>query len=132
MERGHRQDVPPSTHFTAGSDGALAVDGASVEAIAAAHGTPTHVLSAASIREAYRSISLAIGERALVAYAMKANGNPAVLRLLAELGAGADVVSGGELYWALRASEISELIFPILSRSGKIPTVCAFSNMCAT
>ncbi len=117
MERGHRQDVPPSTHFTAGSDGALAVDGASVEAIAAAHGTPTHVLSAASIREAYRSISLAIGERALVAYAMKANGNPAVLRLLAELGAGADVVSGGELYWALRAGIPADRI--VMSGVGK-------------
>jgi len=117
MERGHREDVPPSAHFVTGSDGALAVDGVSLETIAAAHGTPTHVLSAEAIRRAYASISAAIGPNALVAYAMKANGNPAVIRLLASLGAGVDVVSGGELYWALASGVPADRI--VMSGVGK-------------
>src|SRR5687768_13755747 len=103
MEHGSRQDVPPSAHF-ASVQGELACDGVPLSAIAAAHGTPTHVCSARAIERAYRSIDEAVGATPhLICYAMKANGSPAILRLLGSLGAGIDVVSGGELYWALRA-----------------------------
>jgi diaminopimelate decarboxylase len=80
------------------------LDGVAFSRIADDFGTPTHVYSAASIRRAYTSIETALsGRRHVVCYAMKANGHPAIVRLLATLGAGADVVSGGELYWALRS-----------------------------
>jgi diaminopimelate decarboxylase len=117
MERGTRQDVPPSAHYVRDADGVLTVDGVSLESIADAHGTPTHVLSAESIRRAYASIAGALPARALVAYAMKANGNPAILRMLAGLGAGADVVSAGELFWALRCGIPAERI--VMSGVGK-------------
>ncbi len=112
MERGTRQGVPPSAHFVTD-----AVDGVALDAIAEAHGTPTHVVSAEAIRRAYASIAGALPARSLVAYAMKANGSPAILRLLAGLGAGADVVSGGELYWALRCGIPAERI--VMSGVGK-------------
>jgi diaminopimelate decarboxylase len=103
MKTGNRGGVPASAHFAPGDDGALACDGVALARIAAEHGTPTHVYSAAAIAEAYRFIDAALGASPhLICYAMKANGAPAILRLLAGLGAGADVVSGGELHWALR------------------------------
>ena len=117
MERGHRADVPPSAHFTEVAPGVLGVDGHALAILANVHGTPLHVVSAAAIRRAYASVAHAIGPRALVAYAMKANGNPAILRLLASLGAGADVVSGGELYWALKAGIPADRI--VMSGVGK-------------
>ena len=118
MERGLREDVPESAHFVRAADGALAVDGVSIEVIADAHGTPLHVVSAECIRRAYASVASALApNRALIAYAMKANGNPAVVRLLASLGAGADVVSGGELYWALASGVPADRI--VMSGVGK-------------
>lgn len=117
MERGHRQDVPPSVHFSPGVGGDVCVDGHPLAVIADEHGTPAHVVSAASIRRAYASIRAAIGDRALVAYAMKANGNPAIVGLLAGLGAGADVVSAGELHWALAAGVPADRI--VMSGVGK-------------
>ncbi len=100
MDRGSRTDVPPSAWITE-REGALVAEGVSFEALASAHGTPLHVVSASAIREAYRSIDLALeGLPHLVCYAMKANGNPAIVRLLAGLGAGIDAVSGGEVHWA--------------------------------
>ncbi|MDQ3036692.1 MAG: diaminopimelate decarboxylase [Myxococcota bacterium] len=117
MDRGSRTDVPSSAHFRI-EQGQLAVDGVRLEQIAAEVGTPTHVYSASAIRSAYRAIDAALGgSRHLICYAMKANGHPAILRLLAELGAGADVVSGGELHWALRAGIPAERI--VFSGVGK-------------
>lgn len=116
MERGHKQDVPPSAHFVR-RDGELFAEGAPLAQIASEHGTPAHVTSAEAIRSAYRAIRAAVGDRALIAYAMKANGNPAIVGLLAALGAGADVVSGGELHWALAAGVPAERI--VMSGVGK-------------
>jgi len=82
----------------------LHCEGVLLEAIADAVGTPTYVYSASAIEGGYRAYDEALaGLPHLVCYAVKANMNLAVLRLLADLGAGADVVSGGELYRALRA-----------------------------
>lgn len=72
--------------------------------IAQGAGTPTYVYSHAALERAYRDLDEAFGDLDhLVCYAVKANGNLAVLRALASFGAGADIVSGGELYRAMRA-----------------------------
>jgi diaminopimelate decarboxylase len=84
--------------------GALYAEDVAVSDIAAAAGTPFYVYSAATIRRHFRVFAEAFqGLDALVCYAMKANSNQAVLRLLAKEGAGMDVVSGGELARALAA-----------------------------
>jgi diaminopimelate decarboxylase len=83
-------------------DGLLHAEGVSLEDIAADHGTPCYVYSRAALTvafEDYRAALVAHGvaERALVCYAVKANSNVAILKLFADLGAGFDIVSGGEL-----------------------------------
>jgi diaminopimelate decarboxylase len=84
--------------------GRLHCDATPLDRIAEAVGTPTYVYSAGAITEVYQAYDQALsGLPHLVCYAVKANMNLAVLGLLARLGAGADVVSGGELYRALRA-----------------------------
>jgi diaminopimelate decarboxylase len=118
MEHGSRTDVPSSLHFAAGPDGSLACDGVPLRRIADDVGTPTHVYSSASIERSYRSIDASLASLPhLVCYAAKANGNPAILRKIASLGAGVDVVSGGELFWALRCGFAPEKI--VFSGVGK-------------
>jgi len=78
--------------------GALCVEGVSLEEIAQRFGTPCYVYSRAAIEAAYLVFTQALHARdALVCYSVKANSNLAVLSLLARLGAGFDIVSGGEL-----------------------------------
>lgn len=85
-------------------DGRLHAEEVAVEAIAAAVGTPFYCYSTATLTRHYRVFADAFADiDARVCYAMKANSNQAVLKTLAALGAGADVVSGGELARALRA-----------------------------
>ena len=84
--------------------GGLRCEGVALDEIARESGTPTYVYSHAAIQRAYGELDEAFsGLDHLVCYAVKANGNLAVLRALASLGAGADIVSGGELYRAMRA-----------------------------
>lgn len=72
--------------------------------IAARAGTPCYVYSSGSILERFRAYDSALGEVPhKVCYAVKANSNLGLLRLLAEAGAGFDIVSGGELYRVLAA-----------------------------
>jgi diaminopimelate decarboxylase len=79
-------------------DGELTCDGVSLAAIARAAGTPVYVYSSALIEENFRRFDAALAPVSrLVCYAAKANSNLTLLRKLAELGAGVDVVSGGEL-----------------------------------
>ncbi len=67
-------------------------------------GTPVYLYSRAELlRRAEVYVSAVPPERTLACYAVKANGNVTLLRLLAEAGLGADVTSGGELYLALQA-----------------------------
>ena len=85
-------------------DGRLCVDGLPLDEVVAATGTPTYVYSLDAVAAAYRRLAAAfapVGGRVL--YAVKANSNLAVLGTLAQLGAGFDVVSGGELVRVLRA-----------------------------
>ena len=79
-------------------------EGVDLASLARREGTPLHVYSAAAVRDRLRALHAALaGLDAGVCYAVKANGNGAILRLMAEEGAGADIVSGGELWRALRA-----------------------------
>ncbi|WP_048645105.1 diaminopimelate decarboxylase [Nitratireductor soli] len=85
-------------------DGVLYAEDVPVPAIAAAVGTPFYCYSTATLTRHYRVFSEAFaGLDALVCYAVKANSNQAVLKTLAALGAGMDVVSEGELRRALAA-----------------------------
>lgn len=85
-------------------DGALACEGVPLETIAASAGTPTYVYSAGAIREQYGRLDRALSPvRHRIHYSVKANSNLAILALLRSLGAGVDIVSGGELYRALAA-----------------------------
>ena len=85
-------------------DGVLHAEDVPVPRIAAEVGTPFYCYSTATLTRHFRVFSAAFaGLDALVCYAMKANSNQAVIRTLAKLGAGADVVSEGELRRALAA-----------------------------
>ncbi|PWE32477.1 diaminopimelate decarboxylase [Maritimibacter sp. 55A14] len=78
-------------------DGVLHAEDVPLPEIAAAAGTPFYVYSTATLTRHFRLFDEALaGMDHLVCYAMKANSNLAVLRVLADLGAGMDVVSGGE------------------------------------
>lgn len=92
-------------------DGELHAESVALSAIAADVGTPVYVYSVAAMTDAYQRFAGALaGQRAQVCYAMKANSNLAVIRTFAELGAGADVVSDGELQRALAAGIPAERI----------------------
>jgi diaminopimelate decarboxylase len=85
-------------------DGALFAEEVDITALADKVGTPFYVYSAATLRRHVRVMTEAFeGIPTLVAYAMKANSNQAVLKVIAGAGAGADVVSGGELQRAIAA-----------------------------
>ena len=85
-------------------DGALSCEGVPLERIAHDVGTPAYVYSAATIRDRYERLDRmleSVPHR--IHYTLKANSSRGLLELVRELGAGADVVSGGELVRALRA-----------------------------
>ena len=83
----------------------LCCDGVSLEDLATEYGTPLYVYSAEQIRYRFGLFQAAFaGREATVYYAVKANSSLAILRMLAELGAGFDIVSGGELERVRRAS----------------------------
>jgi diaminopimelate decarboxylase len=92
-------------------DGVLHAENVPVPEIAKAVGTPFYVYSTATLERHYKVFSGAFADiDSLVCYAMKANSNQAVLRTLAKLGAGIDVVSGGEMRRALSAGVPAERI----------------------
>ena len=99
-------------------DGALHAEDVALKDIAEAVGTPFYCYSTATIERHYRVFSAAFADApATVCYSLKANANLAVVRTLAALGAGADVVSGGELRRALAAGVPAERI--VFSGVGK-------------
>jgi diaminopimelate decarboxylase len=99
-------------HFQYRGDTLFAED-VDITALAGDVGTPFYVYSAATLRRHVRVMREAFaGINTLVAYAMKANSNQAVLRVVAREGAGADVVSGGELERAIAAGiPASKIVF---------------------
>lgn len=96
--------------------GVLHCEDVNLNALAAEHGTPLYVYSARTVRENYQRLDEAIADLDHhIAYAVKANSNLSVLRLLAELGSGFDIVSGGELFRVIKA--------------GGNPGLCSFAGV---
>ncbi len=99
-------------------NGVLHAEDVAIPEIAAAVGTPFYIYSTATLTRHYKLFDEALdGLDHLVCYAMKANSNQAVLRLMASLGAGVDVVSGGEYQRAIAAGFPGEKI--VFSGVGK-------------
>lgn len=95
--------MPLTKHFHY-KNNELYCDRLRVRDIARKIGTPFYLYSASSFREQFLSLQKALKSlKPLICYAVKANSNIAILNLLAKLGAGFDIVSGGELFRALKA-----------------------------
>ena len=85
-------------------NGELFAEDLSLAALAAEHGTPLYVYSRTHLQAQYRSLAQAMARvKPLICYSVKANSNGAVMRTLLDCGSGLDIVSGGELFRALRA-----------------------------
>jgi diaminopimelate decarboxylase len=96
----------------------LHCEGVALPEVAARVGTPCYVYSASTILDNFRAYDEAFGDLPhTVCYAVKANGNLSLLRMLAQAGAGFDIVSGGELYRVLKAGGDPEKI--VFSGVGK-------------
>lgn len=105
-------------HHFAYRDGVLHAEDVDLRLVAEAVGTPFYCYASATLERHYRVFAEAFaGTDALVCYAMKANSNQAVLATLGRLGAGMDIVSGGELRRALAAGVPGERI--VFSGVGK-------------
>src|SRR5438105_8676364 len=90
-------------------DGEFHCEAVPFRKIAEAVGTPCYVYSHARLTRQFRGFDAAFKDVPhITAYAIKANSNIAVLRLLAQEGAGADIVSAGELYRALHAGMLHQ------------------------
>ncbi len=108
----HYQAIAPDATPT------LHVEQISLAQLAAQYGTPLYVYSHKAISNAYLSLQSAFGDAPhLICFAVKANSNLAVLNLLATLGAGFDIVSGGELARVLAAGGSADRV--IFSGTGK-------------
>src|ERR1700733_7157182 len=101
----------------------LLLDDVPLAGIADAVGTPTWVYSAATMRARYKALAAAMSDAGLdmhMHYAVKANDSRAVLSLFGHLGAGADVVSGGELLKARRAGiPVSKIVYSGVGKSAR-------------
>jgi len=84
-------------------DNNLFIEDVSASFIAKTYGTPTYIYSAKQIHDNFQQYALNMPPNGLVCYAVKANSNIAILQLLAKLGAGFDIVSGGELARVIKA-----------------------------
>jgi len=100
-------------------DGVLCAEGIALPQIAGQFGTPCYVYSRAALYAAFEAYRAAIkGRDALICYAVKANPNLAILNLFARLGAGFDIVSGGELARVLAAGgEAGKVVFSGVGKS---------------
>jgi len=102
-------------------DGVLCAEQVSLEDIARRFGTPCYVYSRAAIERAYREYADELaGRPSLVCYSVKANSNLAVLSVMAKLGAGFDIVSGGELARVLAAGgDPAKVVFSGIGKSAE-------------
>jgi diaminopimelate decarboxylase len=103
--------------------GKLHIENVALEKIAAVHGTPVYCYSAERIADNFHAWQKALraimpDDRFTICYACKANSNLSVMKLLGKLGAGADVVSGGELLRALKADiPAAKIVFSGVGKS---------------
>jgi diaminopimelate decarboxylase len=92
-------------------DGKLFAEEVSVTKLAEEYGTPLYIYSAATFRRHFEAFDSAFsGLNHMTCYSVKANSNLSILKMLGEMGAGMDVVSGGELFRALKAGIAPEKI----------------------
>lgn len=104
--------------YFAYKDQQLFAENVSLEDVAKTYGTPSYVYSKATIERHWHAFDKAAGDRPhLICYAVKANSNLAVLNVLAKLGSGFDIVSGGELIRVLKAGGDSRKV--VFSGVGK-------------
>lgn len=97
----------------------LHLEGVSLRALAEEFGTPLYVYSASYVRDRVRAYQQAFPD-ALICYAVKANFNPHIISLAREEGAGADIVSGGELFLSLKAGvESSRIVYAGVGKTVK-------------
>jgi diaminopimelate decarboxylase len=107
----------------ASHDSRLHAEGVPLDEIAETYGTPCYVYSRAALVTAFQDYRQAltahgVADRALVCYAVKANSNLAILELFASLGAGFDIVSGGELARVLAAGgDAGKILFSGVGKS---------------
>ena len=114
-------------------DNLLYAEGVNLSELADAYGTPCYVYSKAAIRSNYQAFSQALRSwPTTICYAVKANSNLAVLNLLAELGAGFDIVSIGELERVMRAGgDVNKVIFSgVAKREDEIRRALAAGIYC--
>lgn len=97
-------------HFPRDGEGGLTIGGLSVAALADTYGTPLFLYDAAVMRSAYRALAGAVAGFAQVDYSVKANPAPAVIRVFAQEGAGAEIASGAEFEAALGAGLAADRI----------------------
>ena len=113
-------------HHFAYRDGVLHAEGVNLASLAEAVGTPFYCYSTATLERHYRVFAEAFADvPSMVCYSVKANSNQAVIATLAQLGAGADVVSGGELKRARRAGVPADKI--MFSGIGKTAAELTFA-----
>jgi len=97
----------------------LYLEGVSLRALAEEFGTPLYIYSSSYIRDRIRAYRESFPE-ALICYAVKANFNPYIVALVKEEGAGADIVSGGELFISLKAGiEPSRIVYAGVGKTVK-------------
>jgi diaminopimelate decarboxylase len=104
---------PLVTKHLVRQNGQLQLESVPLAEVARAHGTPCYVYSRAALEDAYQGYRSALaGRDTLICYAVKANSNLAILNLFARLGAGFDIVSGGELARVLAAGgDAGKIVF---------------------
>ncbi|MBS0513516.1 MAG: diaminopimelate decarboxylase [Proteobacteria bacterium] len=100
-------------------NGALTLEDVALQDIATRYGTPAYVYSRAALTAAFEAYRQALGgRRSLVCYAVKANSNLGVLSVFARLGAGFDIVSGGELARVIAAGgDAGKVVFSGVGKS---------------
>lgn len=110
----------PTDFFSYDRNGILSADGVSLIHIAESVGTPTYVYSTRGFLEPLKALQKGLsGIDHLICFAVKSNSNLSILKMLAEQGAGMDLVSGGELFRAAAAGVRPERL--IFSGVGKTP-----------
>ncbi len=100
-------------HYFSYTDDRLYCEGVSVQALARKHGTPLYIYSQATLSHHFQKLDKAMAPiEHLICYSVKSNSNQAVLRALAGLGSGFDLVSGGELERVIAAgAEPAKCVF---------------------
>ena len=96
----------------------LMMEDVALSDIVSAYGTPTFVYSLDQIKKSFLAYKSAFGGRDhLICYAVKANSNLSILKVLSELGAGFDIVSEGEFYRVKKISDsFDNIVFSLFSR----------------